>query len=232
MLDTTNVLWYGSITVEFLFCLYLIWTKLSRIYPVFTIFLGYSVVRSLAAIYFMRGAVGAILPMKYTYFWLWSEPIWLLLQVAVTFEVHERMWKDYRSVLEQTRPLLLFSLATALVAATIPLKAEIAHAGTSQLAIWMHFGILVTRYISSVLSIFLILSAILFLIVVHNGSASSQFRHEGLLATYFGIYAIGMLLVGMGWSRAVAVNGYLSSALTLCFVLWFSVFKTEPLKSG
>ena len=40
MLDTTNLLWYGSIAVELLFCLYLIWTKLARTYPVFTVCLG------------------------------------------------------------------------------------------------------------------------------------------------------------------------------------------------
>ena len=76
-----------------------------------------------------------------------------------------------------------------------------------------------------------VLSAILFLVVVHNGTRSSIFRHEGMLAAYFGIYAVATLLVGMGWSRAVFVNSYLASALTLCFVMWFSVFRPQPLPS-
>ena len=59
----------------------------------------------------------------------------------------------------------------------------------------------------------------------------STVRHEGMLAAYFGIYAIAAFLMGMGWSRAVFVNGYLASALTLCFVAWFSVFKAHPLAS-
>src|SRR5271156_2171500 len=63
MLDTTNLLWYGSIAVELLFCLHLIWTKLARTYPVFTVTLGYAVARDLAAIYFMRGAIGPKLPL-------------------------------------------------------------------------------------------------------------------------------------------------------------------------
>ncbi len=45
---------------------------------------------------FYAGAVGALLPLSYTYFWLWSEPIWLLLQIAVALEVHTKMWKDHR----------------------------------------------------------------------------------------------------------------------------------------
>jgi hypothetical protein len=225
MLDTTNLLWYGSIAVEFLFCLYLVWTKLAKTYPVFTTCLGCSVLRALAAMYFMQGAVGALLPLTYTYFWLWTEPFWLLLQIGVALEVHAKMWKDHRSVLRQTRPLLLFALLTALISAGIPVKAELARAGTSQMIAVMHFGFLVTRYVSSVLAIFLILSAAVFLIVINNGTKISLFRHEGMLAAYFGIYAIAMLLVGMGWRRAVFVNGYLASALTLCFVLWFSVFR-------
>jgi hypothetical protein len=231
MLDTTNVLWYSSIAVEFLFCLYLVWTKLAKSYPVFTSCLGCSVLRSLAAIYYMRGSVGALLPLKYTYFWLWTEPFWLLLQIAVAFEVHAKMWKDYGGVLRQTRPLLLFALLTALVSAGIPVKAELAHADTSQLIAIMHFGFLVTRYVSSVLAIFLVFSAALFFIVVHNGLKTSLFQHEGMLAAYFSIYAVATFVVGMGWSRAIVVNSYLASALTLCFVLWFSVFKPQPLHS-
>ncbi len=231
MLDTTNLLWYGSISVEFLFFLYLVWTKLAKTYPVFTTCLGCSVVRALAAMYFMRGAIGPRLPLSYTYFWLWSEPFWLLLQIAVALEVHAKMWKDYRSVLQHTRPLLLFALLTALVAASIPVRAELVRAGTSQLIAVMHFGFLVTRYVSSVLAIFLVLSAALFLIVVNNGTKTSIFRHEGMLAAYFGIYAVAMFLVGMGWVRTTLVNGYLASGLTLCFVAWFSVFKPQPLPS-
>jgi hypothetical protein len=231
MLDTTNLLWYSSIVVQLLFCLYLIWTRLASSYPTFTIYLAVSVLASLGAIYFMRGAVGALLPVSYTYYWLCAEPVILLAQIAVTFEVHAGMWKGHESVVRQARPLLLFALLTALVSAGIPVKAELARANASHLIVIMHFGFLVTRYVSSVLAIFLILSATIFLIAVHNGAASNLFRHEGMLAAYFGIYAIAMLLVGMGWSRAIFVNGYLASALTLCFVLWFSVFKPQPLPS-
>jgi hypothetical protein len=229
MLDTTNVLWYGSIVVEALFCAYLVWTRIARNYPVFTLCLAGSVLRSLAAIYFMRGAFGALLPLRYTYFWLWTEPFSLLLQVAVTLEVHAKMWKSYRSVLRQTRPLLLFALLTALVSASIPVKAELARAGTTQLIAIMHFGFLVARYVSSVLAIFLVLSAVLFLIVVHNGAMTSLFRHEGMLAAYLGIYAIATFLAGTGIVRTSLVNGYLTSGLTLCFVAWFSVLKPQPM---
>lgn len=229
MFDTTDVLWYSELSVQFLFCWYLVWTRLSKTYPMFTACLGCDVLRSLAALYFMRGAVGALLPLSYTYFWLWSEPFWLLLQIAVAFEVHTKIWKEHASVLRQTRLLLLFALLTALVAAGLPLRAEAAHAGSSRLILVMHFGIQATRYISSVLAIFLILSAILFLVVVGNVLTSSVFRHEGLVAAYFAIYAISAFLIEEGWVRAVFVNGYFLAALTLCFVAWFSIFKPIPL---
>ncbi len=229
MLDTTNLLWYGSIAVEFLFCLHLIWSSLAKNYPVFTVCLGYSVARSLAAIYFMRGAVGPRLPLKYTYFWLWSEPFWLLLLMAVAWEVHTIMWVDHRNVLRQTRPLLLFALLTALTAAAVPIRAESLHPGASRLILIMHFGIQATRYISSVLAIFLVFSAILFFVVVGNSHASSVVRHEGIMAAYFAIYAIAAFLINSGWARAMFVNGYFASALTLCFIAWFSAFRSEPL---
>jgi hypothetical protein len=229
MLDTTNLLWYGEISVEFLFCVYLVWTQLAKIHPVFTVCLGFSVLRSLAAMYFMRGAMGARLPLSYTYFWLWSEPLWLLLQIAVALEVHTKIWKEHASMLRQTRPLLLFALLTALVAAAIPLGPEAAHAGSSRLILVMHFGLQATRYTSSVLAIFLALSAVLFFIVVGNGGTNSEFRHEGLLAAYFAIYAIAAFVINIGWALADLVNGYFLAALTLCFVAWFSVFKPQPL---
>jgi hypothetical protein len=229
MIDTTNVLWYSEIIVQFLFCLYLVWTQLAKTYPTFTACLGYDVLRSLAALYFMKGAIGARLPLSYTYFWLWAEPFWLLLHIAVALEVHTRIWKDHASVLRQTRPLLLFVLLTALVAAGIPLRSEAMHAGSSHLMLVMHFGILATRYISTVLAIFLVLSAVLFFVVVGNIRTSSLFQHEGLMAAYFAIYAIAAFLIDVGWVRAVFVNGYFLSALTLCFVAWFSVFRPQPL---
>lgn len=230
MLDTTNVLWYGCIVVEALFCAYLLWTRIARSYPVFTLFLGCSVVRALAALYFMRGAEGALLPLSYTYFWLWSEPAWLLLQAAVAFEVHAKMWKDHQVVLRHTRPLLVLALLIALVSASIPVKAELARTGTSQLVAIMHFGFLATRYVSSVLAIFLVLSAVLFLIVAHNGATASLVRHEGMLAAYLGIYAVATFVAGMGWVKTSIVNGYLMSGLTLCFIAWFSVLKPQSIQ--
>ncbi len=229
MIDTTNVLWYSTLVVQSLFCVYLVWTRLAKTYPTFTISLGCGVLRSLAAMYFMQGAIGARLPLSYTYFWLWSEPVWLLLQVAVALEVHTKIWKEHRAILQQTRPLLLFALLTALIAAAIPLRSEAAHAGSSRLILIMHFSIQATRYISSVLAIFLCLSAVLFLVVVGNAATSGSIRHEGMMAAYFAIYAIAAFLIEVGWVRAVLVNGYFVSAITLCFVAWFSVFKPRPL---
>jgi hypothetical protein len=229
MLDTTNLLLYSSIGVELLFCLHLIWSKLAKCYPIFTVCLGSSVARSLAAIYFMRGAFGARLPLTYTYFWLWSEPVWLLLQVAVALEVHTKMWKDHREILWNTRPLLVFALLTALTAAGIPLRSEITRPGASRLITVMHFGITATRYISSVLAIFLVLSAVLFIVVVGNGRVNIVLRHEGIMAAYFAIYAIAAFLIDTGWALVMLVNGYFVAAITLCWLAWFSVFKPQPL---
>jgi hypothetical protein len=229
MLDTTNLLWYASIAVELLFCLYLVWTKLGRIHPIFTACLGFSVFRSLAAIYFMRGAIGPRLPLSYTYFWLWDEPFWLLMQAAVAWEVHTKMWIDHREVLQKTRPLLVFALLTAITAAAIPLRSEFTRPGASQLITIMHFGIAATRYTSSVLAIFLVLSAILYFVVIGNVRASDGFRHDGVMAAYFAIYAIAAFLIDIGWARAIFVNGYFVSAITLCLVAWLSVSKPRPL---
>jgi hypothetical protein len=95
----------------------------------------------------------------------------------------------------------------------------------------MHFGLTATRYISSVLAIFLVLSAILFFVVVGNGRTNATVRHEGMMAAYFAIYALAAFLIDIGWALAGLVNGYFLSALTLCFVAWFSVFRPQPLPS-
>jgi hypothetical protein len=93
----------------------------------------------------------------------------------------------------------------------------------------MHFGIQLTRYICSVLAIFLVLSAVLFLVTVGNGRTNSVLRHEGMLAAYFSIYALAAFLIDSGWVLADFVNGYYLSAMTLCFLAWFSVFRPTPL---
>ena len=177
----------------------------------------------------MRGAIGPRLPLSYTYFWLWDEPFWLLLQTAVAWEVHKKMWMDHRDVLRKTRPLLVFALLTALTAAAIPLRSEVMRRQASRLIAVMHFGIAATRYISSVLAIFLVLSALLFFVVVGNGETKSVLRHEGMMAAYFAIYAIAAFLIDSGWAIADLVNGYFVAAITLCWLAWFSVFKPQPL---
>lgn len=230
MLDSTNLLWYSSIAVQLLFCLHLIWSKLAKSYRAFTMYLGYSVLRDVAAIYFMQGAVGPRLPLAYTYFWLWTEPLSLLLQVALAWEVHEKMWKDHCDVLRQTRSLLVFALVTAVTAAAIPVRAEAFHVGSSRLILVMHFGIQVTRYISSVLAILLVFSAILYFVVVGNGR-TNVIRHEGIMAAFFAIYTISAFLIAAHWVRTTLVNGYFVSAITLCFIAWFSAFKPQPLPS-
>jgi hypothetical protein len=231
MLETTNLLWYSSIAVQFLFCLHLVWSKLAKNYRVFTVYLGYSVVRDLAAIYFMRGAIGPRLPLTYTYFWLCSEPLSLLLQIALAWEVHKTMWKDHGDVLHQTRPLLIFALLMAVTAAAIPVRAEALQPGAARLILVMHFGIQATRYVSSVLAIFLVLSALLFLVVVGNARTNNVVRHEGIMSAFFAIYAIAAFLIDAHWVRTTLVNGYFVSAITLCFIAWFSVFKPQPLPS-
>lgn len=227
MLETTNLLWYSSIAVQVLFCLHLVWTKLARSYPIFTVVLAYTVLRDLAAIYFMRGAVGSRLPLSYTYFWLWTEPVLQLLQIGLALEVHTKLWKNHREVLRQTRPLLVFGLLMALTAAAIPVRAEALRPGASRLVLVMHFGIEARRYISSVLAIYLVLSAVLYFVVVGNGQKSNIFRHEGIMAAYFAIYTITAFLIGAGLVRTTLVNGYFLSAVTLCFVGWFSAFKPQ-----
>lgn len=220
-----NLFWYSSVAVQLLFCIHLVWTRLAKNYPIFTLYLACSVVGSLAAMFFMRGAQGARLPLSYTYFWLWTEPLLLLLQIAVALEVHSRMWAEHSSMVRQARPLLYFALMVALVFAAIPLKAELGRFSAIRLQAIIQFEFLAKRYISSVLALFLVFSAALFLIAVRNGARSSLFRHEGMLAAYFGIYAIAVFSVDMGWAMPTLVNNYLASALTLCFVIWMSVFK-------
>lgn len=227
MLETTNLLWYSSIAVQLLFCLHLIWTKLARSYPAFTLVLGYTVARDVAGMYFMRGAVGSRYPLSFTYFWLWTEPVLLLLQIGLALEVHAKLWRDHKDVLRHTRPLLILAMLMALTAAAIPVRAEALRPNASPLVLVMHFAIQARRYTSSALAIFLVLSAVLYFVVVGNAQKTSVFRHEGIMAAYFAIYTVTAFLIGAGVLRAIFVNGYFLSAMTLCFIAWFSAFKPQ-----
>ena len=115
--------------------------------------------------------------------------------------------------------------AAAFVFAALPIRSELSRFGTVRLQAILQFEFVAKRYISSVLAIFLLFSALLFLIVIRNSLTISLFRHESMLAIYFGIYATAFLFVNIGWARAFVVNNYLASALTLCFVVWMSVFR-------
>jgi hypothetical protein len=227
MAEPSNLFWYSSVTVQILFCAHLLWTGLAKKHPIFTSYLACSVLRSLGAFYFTAG-FGSVLPLSYTYFWLWSEPVLLLLQIAVTLEVHSGMWKEYAHVVRPARPVLFFLLLTAIVFAAVPVKAELSQFGNIQLQVVLQFEFMAKRYISTVLALFLGLSALLFLIVVRNSVKSNLLRHESMLAAYFGIYAVCYFAVNMGWAKKTLTNNYMLSALTLCLVIWISVFRPGP----
>jgi len=224
MSDPTNLFWYCSIAVQLLFCAHLLWTKLAKRHPIFTAYLAYSVLRALVAVQFTVASNGA-LPKSYTYFWLWSEPILLLLQIAVTLEVHSGIWREQRSNISPARPLLFFSLLTAIVFAAIPMKVELSRISPNQLLAVMQFEFLAKRYISSVLAIFLVLSAVMYLVVSRNSLKSCLLQHESMLAAYLGIYAVSAFAINMGWISTPLVNHYTLSAITICLVIWISVFK-------
>jgi hypothetical protein len=224
MSEPTNLFWYSSVAVQLLFCAHLIWSRLAKRHPIFTAYLGYSVLRSLIAMQFTVAANGA-LPRSYTYFWLWSEPILLLLQIAVTLEVHGAMWKEHTAVANNARPLLYFSLITAIVFAAVPMKVELSHFSPIRLQAIMQFEFLAKRYVSTVLAVFLVLSALMYLVIIRNSLKSNLVRHESLLAVYFGIYAVAAFAINMGWGTIPLVNHYTLSAVTLCLVVWISVFK-------
>lgn len=223
MSEPTNLFWYSSVAVQLLFCAHLLWTRLAKRHPIFTAYLGYSVLRSLIAMQFTVAANGA-LPRAYTYFWLWSEPILLLLQIAVTLEVHGAIWKEH-TVAQPARPLLYFALITAIVFAAVPMKVELSHFSPMRLQAIMQFEFLAKRYVSTVLAVFLVLSALMYLVIIRNSLKSSLFRHEGLLAVYFGIYAIAAFAINMGWGTTPLINHYTLSAVTICLVVWISVLK-------
>lgn len=224
MSEPTNLLWYSSVAVQLLFCVHLLWTRLFRRYPVFTLYLGCAGLRSLIACYLTAGYSGA-LPLSYTYFWMWSEPVLIMLQVAVALEVHAGMWKEHASIARPARPILFFGLLTAILIAAIPLKLELSRFSTIHLEAILQFEFLAKRYISTVLALFLVFSALLFLVVIRNSLKSSLLRHESMLALYLGIYAIAYFAVDMGWAKARWMSNYLLAAVTICLVVWISVLR-------
>jgi hypothetical protein len=229
MSEPTNILWYSAVAIKLLFCVYLVWTRVAKKHRLFTLYLACSVLRSLIAVQFPAMADGA-LPQSYTYFWLWTEPILLLLQIGVALEVHAALWKDYQTIARSARPLLFFALLTALLLAALPASGEIGRFSGVPLQAVMAFEFLAKRYISTVLAVFLVMSALLFVLVVRTNLKAGLVQHESMLTIYFGIYAVAFLIVNMGWKPVVLVNNLMLSALTLCLVIWISVFR--PLRAA
>jgi len=227
MAEPTKLFWYSSVAVQFLFCAHLLWTGLARKHPIFTLYLGCAVLRSFGAVIFALGYDGA-LPLSYTYFWLWSEPILIILQIAVTLEVHSGIWKDNTAVAKPVRTFLFFLLLMAILFAAIPLKAELGRFGTVRLQVMLQSEFLAKRYISTVLALFLVFSAVLFLVTIRHSLRSELLRHESMLAAYFGIYAIAYFTVNMGWTRTTLVNNFMLSAVTILLVIWISVLRPGP----
>jgi hypothetical protein len=227
MTGSDNLFWYISVAVQFCFCLYLLFTRIHKHLPIFTLYLGSSVIASVGALYFMRGAEGAALPLSYTYYWLWVEPVLLLLRCAVALEVHGSLWKQHADLARPAQPLLIFALVTAIVFAAVPLIAELGRYHTIHLLAIVHFEFVVMRYVSTVLAIFLVLSVMLFFFVIRNSIGADLFRHEGMLAVLFSIYATCYFLIDIGWTHALLINRYMLSAFTLCLVIWISAFRPE-----
>lgn len=231
MSEPTNLFWYSSVAVQFFFCVHMVWTRLARNHPIFTLYLGCAVLRSLIAMRYTVAPNGA-LPLSYTYFWLWSEPLLLLLQIGVVLEVHARAWKEHAEKVAPARVLLIFALVLAIGFAAVPVKAELDRFSSVRIQAIMQFEFLAKRYISTVLAIFLILSAGLSQIVLRISLKAVLYRHESMLAAYLAIYAIFCLIAEMGWVSLPLVNHYMLSALTLCLVAWISVFRPHAEQAG
>lgn len=226
MSEPTNLFWYSSVAVQFFFCVHLLWTRLAKNHPVFTFYLGCSVLRSLIAMRYRVAANGA-LPLSYTYFWLWSEPFLLLLQIGIVLEVHSAVWKHKQTPVAHGRLLLILGLLLAIGFAALPVRAELGRMGGGHVQSLIQFEFLAKRYVSTVLAAFLILSAACAQIVHRIGFRAMLFRHESMLAAYLGIYAIFYLVAEMGWVQVPLLNHYMLSALTLCLVIWMSVFRPQ-----
>src|SRR5215472_8699321 len=227
MLEPTNLFWYSSVAIQFLLCVHLLWTGLARNHPKFTLYLGCAVVRSVVAVSLTAGFNGA-LPISYTYFWLSSEPVVWMLQIAVTLEVHSGMWRESAMAAKPARSKLFVLLLTSIIFAAIPLKVELSRFGTVHLQVIMQSEFLAKRYISSVLALFLVSSALMFLVARKNSLRNELLKHESMLALYFAIYAVCYFVVNMGWARKTMANSYMSSALTVCLVIWISVLRPTP----
>ena len=75
MIDTTNVLWYSSISVQFLFCVYLVWTRLAKGYPSLRGLSGcFGGSRRSARSISCEEPSGPVFLLAYTYYWLWLSP--------------------------------------------------------------------------------------------------------------------------------------------------------------
>ena len=223
----TEFIWYGSIGVQAALIARLMSAGLSREFPFFTSYLVISLTRTvLSAVAYPPASNGA-LPLAYTYFWLWTEPISLVLQTAVALEVHGAISskEDGRTA----RRILYIALAAAALVATAPLGDQsFRHGGITLVSVLQSMMRLKTS-ISTILAVFLIDRAAAFAIVPGALTRPRMGSHSGVLAMFFGLYAAGSLAVILaGGSLAIIVNSVFVPAITVCLLLWLYLLKPGP----
>lgn len=229
MFSVTRALWYASLIVQGALIARLFWTRLSATYPFFTTYLIAAMTRSVFASVYQTGRNGA-LPLDYTYFWMATEPISLLLQAAVTWEIHIQLTAAEPRNGAVGRRVLLLALLAAIIVAALPFKAELSRIGGASLQVQLEIMFLIKRYVSTVLAIFLVAAAFKAAVVPRVPKRPRIGWQAWVMAMYCAVYAGACLFANL-WNGALTltVNAVMIPAITICFLIWLWFLK--PVRS-
>ena len=158
--------------------------------------------------------------------WLLLHILLLLLQIAVAVEIHGAVSGNYPQFARGARRLLYAGVAMALVAAAAPLRFETARIEGLPVQAAVQVVILAKRYISTVLAVFLVLSALVFSLLYGRQPDSILNRHRVITVAYFAAYALACLVANLEYARSNRfVNTYLLPAAGACLLCWLFSFR-------
>jgi hypothetical protein len=205
-----DYLWWVSAASQGLVLGRMSWLRLLKRYPFFVSFLAAGLIRSGILLFIGQGNK------KYTYTWVATEPLLLILMLTAAVEGLRLTLEAYPGRRNAFTALLIAFAGLAVVFMVLTSGLDFATPGDR----WpvLHFMAIARRSLTGSLAVFL-LGATCWLTWLPVPERENVRLHRLLLTVYFGSAAVSQLAINVGLSRP-AMNGAALAASILCYCGW------------
>jgi hypothetical protein len=156
----------------------------------------------------------------------WTMPVMLGLQCMVVLELWRKLMSCYRGIHQISHSLGIIIITVALAVSFSSGFDGLAMSGRPLRIVTFHWLMWGVRYTASVLCIASVILAFWSHLFDH-GVPENTIRHGQLLSTYFGLLAMGYLVVNVAPGSAPFIGACMTGAAAGCYVLWGVVIKRK-----